>query len=139
MMIPVEALTGKMLSGKLAGFVSGRSIRSHPSQSITESWPGNVSRSLDDLTNGHLKQESFLYTYQTFLSALNAASMGAVAIMPDFLGYGESYAFNRTFYNKQSYQQAFALSWIAAKIELEELTNGCSVLRKEATITGKFK
>ena len=137
-MVPIDQRTGNILAGKLAGYVAGRSSRIHPSHSMTESWSGNVTDVLARLQNKTLSLERYIYMYQNYLNAIHAAGVGGVSIMPDFLGYGESFNYNRSFFVQQPYRQAIALSWLAAKGQVPILSNGCSMLQDSATLSGTF-
>lgn len=81
---------------------------------------------------------TLLFDYIDYLSAMVAASAGAVSITPDYIGYGESLGYNRTFVSKIPYEQAISLAWLGTKKYIEDELDGCSVLESTATVTGKF-
>ena len=85
------------------------------------------------------KLDSFLFTFQGFLASMTFASTGGISILPDFLGYGESYTVNRaTGIRDVPHQQAFALGYLATKRHIQQITNGCTTLQKSSvTVSGK--
>jgi hypothetical protein len=81
---------------------------------------------------------SLLFSYIDYLSAMVAASAGAVSITPDYIGYGESVGYNRTFISKIPYEQAISLAWLGTKKYIDEELDSCSFLENTATLTGKL-
>lgn len=64
------------------------------------------------------------------------AAAGSVAIIPDYLGYGESNAaISKAFFVKKSYQTSIVPLWLKAASILEEETN-CTALADAAMISG---
>jgi hypothetical protein len=53
---------------------------------------------------------SLLFSYIDCLSAMVAASAGAVSITPDYVGCGESVGHNRTFVSQIPCEQAISLA-----------------------------
>jgi hypothetical protein len=132
--VPIDPETGFVFTGYLRGFVNGRSLHNleaYPSRS----WPRNVGEALSE--EGR-PLNTILFDYIDYLSAMVAASAGAVSITPDYIGYGESVGYNRTFISKIPYEQAISLAWLGTKKYLEDELNGCSLLDSTATVTGKF-
>jgi hypothetical protein len=131
---PIDPETGFVFTGYLRGFVNGRSLHTleaYPSRA----WPSNVRQAFEE--EGR-PMNSLLFDYIDYLSAMVAASAGAVSITPDYIGYGESVGYNRTFLSKIPYEQAFALAWLGTKKYVEDELEGCSLLDSTATVTGKF-
>lgn len=86
------------------------------SSTIVASKSGDTSASYSssDATNQELRQ--FIVEY---LPAMLAASSGSIGIIPDYLGFGESYRkTNRTILNKQSYEVAGVVSFLGTKFWL---------------------
>ena len=81
---------------------------------------------------------SLLFDYIDHISAMVAASAGAVSITPDYIGYGESVGYNRTFISKIPYEQAISLAWLGTKKYIDDELEGCSFLESTATVTGTF-
>jgi hypothetical protein len=84
---------------------------------------------------------SLLFPYIHYLSAMVAASAGAVSIAPNYVGYGESVGHNRTFISKIPYEQAISLAWlgtIGTKRYIDEQSESCSFSENMATVTGKL-
>jgi hypothetical protein len=71
-----------------------------------------------------------------FLASVVAATAGTMAIMPDYLGYGESYEYDRSFFTNVPYEQSIALAWLAAQTYLSESTRGCTTLENSAMANG---
>jgi hypothetical protein len=103
---------------------------------VTESWPRDLTAVLNGLEDNELSRASFLFVYGTFLAPVVAATAGAMTIVPDYLGYGQSYEYNRAFFTKIPYEQSIALSWLAAKRYLADSTRGCTILENAATAQG---
>ena len=134
MMVPL--VEQEILSGQLPVYMYGRSLRADLSQSVTELWPSNDK--LQTLLQGDL--DEFLFTFQSFLSSMAYASTGGIAIIPDFLGYGESYKTSRTTgILHVPYQQAFTLGYLATLQHIQQTTNGCTIIKPigSTTISGK--
>lgn len=131
--LPLDPETGFVFSGHLRGFVNGRSLHTleaYPSRV----WPVQVQQTLQQ----GRPLNSLLFDYMDYLSAMVATSAGAVSITPDYIGYGASFGYNRTFVSKIPYEQATALAWSGTKQHIEEALEGCSLLESTATVTGKL-
>jgi hypothetical protein len=129
--------TGTLVPGAFQGFVSAPSTRADLTLSVTESWPHDLDSILvDGLQSGDLSTGAFLFIYETFLAPVMAAAAGTISVVPDYLGYGESYQYDRAFFTKLPYQQSIALSWLAAKKYLSESSLGCTELTNSATVHG---
>ena len=145
-MVPI--VDQEILSGQLPVYLYGRSLRADLSQSITELWPSNdklqallLQDSSSSSTTNSLNDE-FLFTFQSFLSTMAYASTGGISIMPDFLGYGESYktTSRTTGILYIPYQQAFTLGYLAAFQHIQQISNGCTIIKPSGstTVSGKY-
>ena len=138
MFAPINNETDTLVPGSFQGFVSAPSTRADLALAVTESWPRELETILvEGLQGGDLSLESFLFVYETFIAAAVAATSGTIAIMPDYLGYGESYEYDRAYFTKVPYQQSVALSWLAAQNYISESSRGCTELANSAMAHGK--
>jgi hypothetical protein len=128
--------TDTIIPGAFQGFVSAPSTRADLALSVTEIWPRDLDEIFIGLQEGQLSTGSFLFIYETFLASVVAATAGAMVVMPDYLGYGESYEYDRSFFTKVPYEQSIALSWLAAQKYLMESTRGCTILENSAMANG---
>lgn len=75
----------------------------------------------------------------TYWPGMVAASAGAIGLYPDYPGLGES-AFRdniyRSIYRRRSYEQATAVSFLALKKYVGDVTKACTVLDDAVTIHG---
>ena len=62
--------------------------------------------------------------------------VGAVGIMPDFLGYGEAYQVDRPFLAKQFYARSYVLSYLATREYIRTATSGCNDLAPIVSVGG---
>lgn len=100
----------------------------------TEFWPTNLTQAVDEAGS----VEETLLQFSDYIAPLVATSSGAVGVLPDYIGYGASLAtHNRTFSLPQSYMQAAVSGWVAAKMFVEELTGGCTVLDSVVSVSGQ--
>jgi hypothetical protein len=130
---PIDPTTGFVFTGHLRGFVNGRSLHTleaYPSRA----WPRNVGQAFQE----GRPVNSLLFSYIDYLSAMVAASAGAISITPDYIGYGESLGYNRTFLSKIPYEQAISIAWLGTKKYVEDELDACSFLENTATVTGKL-
>ena len=136
---PVDSETGQILTGELRGFVSGHDTAIDVDTAPTDLWPfENVTSILLSSTNSTplLTDSEKVLLFQSFISSLVAASGGAVAIMPDYIGYGESKDYDRAYLAPTVYEQSAAVIYVAAKRYVSQISNGCTILIDEATIVG---
>lgn len=130
---PVNSTTGEKVPGVLRGFVSGHSTESDVTTGPSDLWPDSISGILDaDFLDDFTK----VIILRNFLTSSVAAAAGAVAILPDYIGYGASKDFDRTFLAPMPYQQSFALSYMAAKRFVSDTSDGCTQLEDVATVAG---
>jgi hypothetical protein len=132
MFAPVDS-NGVILSGQLRGFVAGHDTAINVDMGPTESWPDDVSTLLGDAS---LTNTEKISTLQPYVSCLAAATAGAVAILPDYIGYGESKNFDRAFLYPRMYMQAAGLSFAAARRFVSRIGQDCATLADIATVTG---
>jgi hypothetical protein len=136
---PVDSATGQILTGELRGFVSGHDTAIDVDTAPTDLWPlENVTSILLSSADSTLvlTNSDKVLLFQSFISSLVAASGGAVAIMPDYIGYGESKDYDRAYLAPTVYEQSAAVSYAAAKRYVSQISNGCTVLTDAATIIG---
>jgi hypothetical protein len=130
---PIDPSTGEIFTGLLRGFISGHGIVFDTSQGPSDIWPSSVSSTL---VTDQLDDEDKLFIFADAIAASISASSGAVSVLPDYIGYGESRDFNRTFLTPLPYMQAYAVSFLAAKRFISNESNGCTELDDVGTVTG---
>jgi hypothetical protein len=112
--------------GSLRSFIAMHRTQVSVSSAPTEAWPTNLTEALalddsDDILE-------ILKVFVEYLSPLVTAGSGAVAIMPDYIGYGESsVTHNRTFGYPPTYMQATMTTWVATKQAIEQDTYEWSI------------
>jgi hypothetical protein len=82
----------------------GRGTTIQLSDSPSELWPTDMTAFLTDNEVGDI-----LFLLGDYLVSAVFGGSGAVAITPDFLGYGESYQTDRAYIEKTTHAQAFTL------------------------------
>lgn len=123
-----------MLMGELRGFVAGHVTEFNAHAGPTDLWPdGNV---IAILESDALTTEQKEATFRSFVSSLVAASAGAVAILPDYIGYGESRNYDRAYLQLFPYLQAAGVTYAAAKRYVSLASSGCTVLSDVASTAG---
>jgi hypothetical protein len=130
---PVED-GGKILSGELRGIVIGHDTAIDVSDGPTDFWPSDGFRSV--LLSTTTQVSAKVLQMQPYLSALGSATAGAVVIMPDYIGYGESKAFDRAFLQPLTYLQATTVTYAATKRYISQVSFKCTELVNTVTITG---
>jgi hypothetical protein len=130
---PIDPETGEIFTGKLRGFASGRSTEVSNLDTATTRFPQNISALL---ANENVSIPDKIVVLRNFLASGIAAAGGAVSVMPDFLGYGESREFDRPFLAPLPYKQAFGVSFLAAQNYIKSVSEGCTMLDNVATVTG---
>jgi len=130
---PVDFNTGKLLPGKLRGLLVGHDTAIDVDSGPTDLWPDSISSVLNEET---LNNSEKIIFFQSFVSSLVAATTGVVAVMPDYIGYGESKGYDRAYLSPMVYEQAAAVSYAAAKRYISFISTGCTVLSDVASITG---
>eukprot|EP00536_Pseudo-nitzschia_multiseries_P007440 jgi/Psemu1/324757/estExt_fgenesh1_pg.C_1750039 len=130
---PVEPSTGDLLTGELRGFLVGHDTAIDVDSGPTDIWPDDIPSMLNENT---LNDAEKTLLFQSFASALVAATSGAVALMPDYIGYGESKDYDRAYLSPMVYEQAAVVSYAAAKRYISSTSLGCTALSDVASITG---
>jgi hypothetical protein len=130
--LPVDNATKTIRGGELRGMLAMHLEQITVTAIPSERWPTN-------LRDGFIDTPSFaiLEIFSNFLEPMMATTTGAVAVIPDFLGYGSSsLTFARTPYVQASYMQAGVLSYFAAQNYLKGTTGSCSILSKTLSVVG---
>ncbi|KAL3915954.1 MAG: hypothetical protein SGILL_005402, partial [Bacillariaceae sp.] len=131
---PVDEATGNILSGELRGVIVGHDTAINVNGGPTDLWPVSGLSSL--VTNDSLMDDENLKLLESFVTALAGASAGAVVILPDYIGYGESKDFDRVFLQPLPYLQAGTVTYAAAKRYVAKISIECTHLVDVATLTG---
>jgi hypothetical protein len=96
--------TGDIVAGTMRGLIHGRGATVLLSDAPSESVPADWTQYLNET-----EAEDVLVAQRHILVPSIFAGSGAVAIMPDFLGCGESYKVDRTFVVKSFYARSYVL------------------------------
>jgi hypothetical protein len=67
---------------------------------------------------------------------LVVASSGVIVVIPDTLGYGDSYLFNRTYVVNIPSEQAWTVSFLAAQQYIRTVTGACTELSNTTAVGG---
>ena len=130
---PVDPSTGKIFTGKLRGMVVGHGLTPDVNQGPSDLWPNNITEALH---GNNASVDNIFNTFIDTIVPLIAAASGAIGVEPDYIGYGASKDYNRTFFAPLPYKQAFAVTYLAAQQYISNVTNGCTMLDNVATVTG---
>jgi hypothetical protein len=116
---PIDPETDTIFSDAvLRVAMAGRSTRVTVADAPSAFWPASVSEVLSSFSNTTTttdEKAQLLTQFQSYIVPLMSATAGAVAIVPDFLGFGASQNYNRTFLTPRPYQQAFVVSYYATQ------------------------
>jgi hypothetical protein len=136
--------TTTIAEGSLRSLVSMHYAKVTVSSAPTEQWPTSLTEALAPDADT-LDLTEILYTFINYLAPLMAAGAGSVAILPDYIGYGESSeTHNRTYGYPPTYMQAAVTTWMATKEAIEEDTygwstndgNGCTAMDAVVSVAG---
>ena len=122
---------GESLPGKLRGFLFNRGTRFGINDYMTQFPPD-----LDAYLQSNIDPLTKFFFLRDYTIPLIAASNGAISIMPDHLGHGESAIFNRPYLQPMPYMQTAVLSWLATKDYIRHVTNGDTIMDDVVTVTG---
>lgn len=120
-----------ILSGQVRGAISNRGTTTDLYSSPSEFWPVNVT----DYTSTAPIEDIVVSMTNYLVPAIFGVS-GAIAIAPDFLGYGESYQTPRAYFVLGNMAQSGALAWLATQEFVRTVSNGCTVLEAAASVAG---
>jgi hypothetical protein len=95
----------------------------------TEAFPCNVTNFLE------VKSDVAEF-FVDYLTPLLLSSSGVISVIPDGIGNGESFDYNRVYLSRPAYGQTTVLSYLAAQKYIESTTGGCSVLASTLSIHG---
>jgi hypothetical protein len=71
-----------------------------------------------------------------YLTPLLLSSSGVISAIPDGIGYGESFDYNRVYLSRPAYGQTSVLSYLAAQKYIQSTTGGCTELASTLSIHG---
>lgn len=129
--VPTEVGSDTILQGQIRGFISNRGTTSDLYFSPSEFWPANITNYI--LSN---TIEQILLGMTDYLAPAIFGVWGAIAIAPDFVGYGESYLTPRAYFVLGNMAQSGALAWLATQEFVRTVSNGCTVLEAAASVSG---
>lgn len=83
------------------------------------------------------EEDDVLLALIDYLAPLVVASSGVIIVIPDTLGYGESYQYNRTYLLQvPSAPAAWTVSYLAAQQYIRDMTGGCTELSQTTAVGG---
>jgi hypothetical protein len=129
--VPTEVGIDTILPGQIRGVISNRGTLSDLYLSPSEFWPANVTEYI--LSNTLV---DVLSSLGNGLTPVIFGASGAIAISPDFVGYGESYQTPRAFFVHGNQTQGGALAWLATQEFVRKTSNGCTVLEAAVSVSG---
>jgi hypothetical protein len=135
MFAPIDPSTGEVFKGKrLRAQLTMHGTTIDVRDAPTESFPANITETLSSLQS-QAEVTNFLLSYTSLWSGMTSASSGAIALYPDFIGFGQSTDWNRTFLLKEPYMQSAAVAWLDAN---NQFNGNCSTseLEDAVTVTG---
>ena len=134
--LPLDKDTGEVLTNtKLRPFLYLHASRPSFKSAPTEAWPEDLTSMLNSVEGGTLSMASLQAPkISQFVPSLLAASSGSVAILPDYIGYGES-PLNRALFWSTGYEQASIVSVLRIRQYLSE-QHPCTMLDEAITLQG---
>lgn len=130
-MIPNQPDEGGFVRGEVRGSVSIRGTTADLYGSPSAIFPANMTSYLAETPI-----EVVLPQMGNFLIGAVYASSGVIVTLPDLIGYGESYDYERSYFSGYNMAQGVVLSWLGAKEFVTEKSNGCTLLEATASVTG---
>jgi hypothetical protein len=138
LMLPIDNSTGEVFTQA----VLRGSIFTHGTTAGSQRGPSGLFPT--NATAAVTQQNSTLDLYEVgalldIIPAIIGASAGAVAILPDNIGYGQSYDYQKGYLIYSLYQQASVTMFLAARRMLLSVTSSdspCTVLDTVVTVTG---
>lgn len=131
--LPVDPTTGEVFKATMRAVVSGHGTLIDVEDAPTEFWPSSMTEYLATAT---ANPQNFILATADYLFPLAAAGSGAIVVIPDYIGYGQSVDYNRTYGAAMPYSQSFAMSWLATQKYVASSTEGSSELENVATVHG---
>jgi hypothetical protein len=129
--LPVDPETGEVFKASIRTLFSAHGTQIDVAGAPTEIWPSDMTEFLATKST-----EEFILDTMDYLFAVGGAATGAIVVNPDYIGYGQSVDYNRTFLAVMPYAQSFAMSWLATQKYVANSTAGCSELENVATVSG---
>jgi hypothetical protein len=134
--LPLDPETGEVLAGtKLRVFLSLHGSKPAFDSAPTEAWPIDLSAQVASVLAGSVPQSTLQAPKITqVVPSMLAAASGSIALLPDYIGYGES-KLNRTIFWSTGYEQASIVSYFGLSEYLSKNTS-CIGLDNAVTIQG---
>lgn len=138
LMLPIDPSTGKVFTNRTlrsAVFTHGTTTGSQRGPSGL--FPDNITASL--MQPNRTVDQYEVGSLFDIIPALIGASAGTVVVMPDNIGYGESFDFPKAYLTYSLYQQASMSLWLAARHTLLSVSTksaSCTPLDDVVTVTG---
>lgn len=135
LLVPLYSNTGILVQGQLKTSVTMHTTTILQNEIPSQVYPADFNSAFD--LNATLEENILqLQALYDIIAGVVAASSGVVSIVPDYIGFGHSYLFPRSYVVVNLYQQAAAVSWLKAKKNVEEMSTGCTTFKKAVTIGG---
>ena len=133
-MVPIDPETGEIFdnTNQMRGLVAMHQTLVDVVGAPTEVFPSNVSAVLQVPLETELDTANLLGLFQDFLTSMVISSSGAIAFIPDNIGYGESHMFNRSILATQPYMQSASVAWLSYETECGD----GPLLEQAATLSG---
>lgn len=112
LLMPVDPATGKVFTGKLRSGVFTHATTSGSQNGPSSAFPSNLTAELQ-VSAAQTAQLVFLII--DIIPGLIGASAGTVLVIPDNIGYGESYEYPKSYLINSLYQQSSMTLWLAAR------------------------
>lgn len=136
LLLPIDPSTGKVFTKTLRSAVFTHGTTSGSQRAPSGVFPSNITATLQATGTQELKNIAALLDV---IPALFGASAGAVLVMPDNIGYGESYQSPKSYLVYSLYQQASVTLWLAARRMLLSVSSPkslCTALDHVVSVTG---
>jgi len=132
-MHPINPETGEPVTAELNGFINMMSSRLFRDQAPTVNFPDT-----DFITFLQENEKSFLQaTLIDLIVPMVAASAGTTAIVPDYLGFGQSgVSYTMSYLYPTPIQQSTIVSYLAAERFTSFVTDGYTTMNRTVTIAG---
>ena len=132
LLIPHDPETGKPIEGSLKSHIYAKGYSgAEQVQAPSEFW-------LDDFDAFNTTDEDVIWgllgRFYDGWTALITASVGVVVVLPDYLGYGQSYQTPKGNGILGLYQQAVAVAFLKSKSIVE--STGCTIVGSETSASG---
>jgi pimeloyl-ACP methyl ester carboxylesterase len=135
LLVPLNSDAGDLVPGQLKTSVTMHTTTISQKEIPSQVYPADLNSAFDLNADLEVKMTQVQALYD-IIAGVIAASSGVTSIVPDYIGYGHSYQYPRSYAVAYLYQQAATVSWLKAKKEVENMSTGCTTFKKAVTIGG---